>query len=92
MSGPGEISTPETRRAEARKLAAESLVSDLLAFVEDTAASSMDGELKARARVLAARVDIEAARVLAKMKDETFCTTHRVSVSVCGCGEHDGVW
>lgn len=86
MGGPGEISTPETRRLEARTLAAESLVYDLLAFVEDTAASSTDGELKVRAKVLASRVDIETDRFVRQLEDGTFCGEHRVFARVCGCG------
>lgn len=70
---------------DARKLGAEAVVLDLLAFVEDAASASTDPELQIRARVLAARVDLEARKAEKKLVDETFCGEHRTPISTCGC-------
>ena len=71
--------------ADARKLAAEALAPDLLTFVEDVANFSGNTELQIRARVLAARVDLEAKKAEKKLHDEAFCGEHRTPISTCGC-------
>jgi len=71
--------------ADARKLGAEVLALDLLAFVEDIADFAGNSDLQIRARVLAARVDLEAKKAEKKLHDEAFCGEHRTPISTCGC-------
>jgi hypothetical protein len=77
--------TGAERDSKARKLGAEALALDLLAFVEEISDFSGNTDLQIRARVLAARVDLEIKKAAKKLYDEAFCGEHRTPLSTCGC-------
>lgn len=74
-----------TISAAAQHEGARVLASELLAVVQAVAKTCTDSDLQMRARVLVARVDIEAIQAVKRMCGSTFCGEHRVSIEVCGC-------
>lgn len=77
---PGPMTSPTAQHEAVRALA-----SKLLAVVTAVAATCTDSDLRTRAQVLIAHVDLEAIEVVKRMRREAFCGKHRVSIEVCGC-------